>query len=155
MRQIGRTEFLAELRDLDSQADQALGGPTERQYHSEGSITVVTWVRAGPLLLADTPQNPNTTQGLGQFDRKLATAVQEVNRMGKLQQIAARAPAVVKSLEDRADKLGQRLDGLEKRGNDTFDRWDGHLTEQEQAVGQAEDAINQLSNGAPGPLPAS
>lgn len=108
-----------------------------------------------PLVLTSSPQNPNTTQGLGQFDRSVAKATQEVNRMGKLAQIAQRAPQVVKELEARADKLGPRLDALEKRGNATFDKWEGHLGEQEAAISEAENAINQLSNGAPGPLSAS
>jgi hypothetical protein len=112
--------------------------------------------QAEPLVLTDKPLSTNTTQGLAQFDRKLAKAVTQVNRMGKLQQIAQRAPQVVKNLEDRADKLGQRLDALEKRGGDTFDRWATHLSEQESAVAEAENAINQLSNGAPvSPLPGS
>lgn len=108
-----------------------------------------------PLVLTDQPQTTTTTQGLAQFDRSLAKATEQINRMGKLQQIAARAPQVVRALEDRADKLGQRLDALEAKGNSTFDRWASHLSEQESAVSEAENAINQLSNGAPGPLPPS
>lgn len=109
-----------------------------------------------PLVLTDKPLTTNVTQGLAQFDRSLAKATQAVNRMGKLQQIAQRAPAVVRGLEDRADKLGQRLDALESKGNSTFDRWATHLSEQESAISEAENAINQLSNGAPaGPLPGS
>jgi hypothetical protein len=69
--------------------------------------------------------------------------------MGKLQTIAARAPKIIADLEARAGKLDDRLTALEAKGHGTFDRWEGHLSEQESAVAAAEDAVNQLSNGGP------
>ena len=69
--------------------------------------------------------------------------------MSKLQSVAARAPKIVADLEARAEKLDTRLTALESKGHGTFDKWDGHLSEQESAVAVAEDAINRLSNGGP------
>ena len=69
--------------------------------------------------------------------------------MSKLQSVAARAPKIVADLEARAEKLDARLTALEAKGNGAFDKWDGHLSEQESAVAVAEDAINRLSNGGP------
>ena len=69
--------------------------------------------------------------------------------MSKLQNIADRAPRIVAALEARAEKLDSRLTALEKNGNGAFDKWDGHLAEQESAIAVAEDAINKLSNGGP------
>jgi hypothetical protein len=69
--------------------------------------------------------------------------------MSKLQSIADRAPKIVAALEDRAGKLDERLTKLESTGNGVFDRWDGHVSEQEKAVAVAEDAINRLSNAEP------
>lgn len=69
--------------------------------------------------------------------------------MGKLQNLAARAPAVIAQLEKRADVLDARLTKLEGRGNETFDKWENHLTAQDRAVTEAENAINQLSNSGP------
>ena len=69
--------------------------------------------------------------------------------MSKLQNIADRAPKIVAALEARADKLDSRLTALETRGNGAFDKWDGHLAEQESAVALAEDAVNRLTNGGP------
>jgi len=72
--------------------------------------------------------------------------------MSKLQEIATAAPAAVKALEARADKLAGRLSALAKRGDDVFSKWDAHLDEQDTAITAAENAINQLSNA---PLPGS
>ena len=69
--------------------------------------------------------------------------------MSKLQNIADRAPKIVAALEARADKLDSRLTALETKGNGAFDKWDGHLAEQESAVALAEDAVNRLTNGGP------
>lgn len=69
--------------------------------------------------------------------------------MSKLQSVAARAPKIVADLEARAEKLDSRLTAIESKGQTTFDKWDGHLNQAEEAVAAAENAINQLSNGGP------
>ena len=72
--------------------------------------------------------------------------------MSKLQHVASRAPEIVAALEARAEKLDQRLTNLDQKGQATFNKWDDHIDQQDEAITAAENAINQLSNS---PLPGS
>jgi hypothetical protein len=66
--------------------------------------------------------------------------------MSKLEHLAERAPQIIADLEQRADGIDQRLTKLEKSGDETLGKWEGHLTLQEKAISTAQAAINQLSN---------
>lgn len=69
--------------------------------------------------------------------------------MSKLSNFAARAPQILKDLDAQADELSPSLDKLEKTGQDVFTRWKTHIAETSAAIATAQNAINQLSNGAP------
>ena len=51
--------------------------------------------------------------------------------MSKLENIASRAPQIIAGLEARADELDQRLTKLDKTGQQTFNKWNDHLGNQE------------------------
>lgn len=57
--------------------------------------------------------------------------------------------AVTSSLEARAQNLTDRLAELHRRGDDVMSRHEQQLDAVEADIVQAEDAINQLSNGGP------
>lgn len=72
----------------------------------------------------------------------------------KMKHLAARAKAVPASLDAVADKHLARLDALEARGTDSFGKLGDVLDGVESGIVAAEDALNQLTNGAPsGDLP--
>jgi hypothetical protein len=76
--------------------------------------------------------------------------------MSKLHELADSAPSTLSRLETRAGALTERLRAVNVRGNEALDRWDGYITEQEQAAAAVESAINKLSNAPPpaSPVPA-
>lgn len=67
----------------------------------------------------------------------------------KFRTIAARSHAIPKRLEERADALAARLDTVEARGDQAFKGHEDFLTGVESGVAAAEDALAQLTNGAP------
>ncbi len=85
--------------------------------------------------------------------RIIATAlIEEKQQMAladKFKTLAARAANIPKVLEHRADELSARLDTVEKRGNTAFDGHGRVVDGIESGVAAAEDALNQLTNGAP------
>jgi hypothetical protein len=66
----------------------------------------------------------------------------------KFKRLADRAKAVPNALSARADAALARLDAVEARAT-VFDKLDAIATDAESAVGAAEDAVNQLTNGSP------
>lgn len=64
----------------------------------------------------------------------------------KFKRLAERAKAVPAKLSERADAALARLDAVEARAT-VFDKLDAIATDAESAVGVAEDALNQLTNG--------
>ena len=83
---------------------------------------------------------------------KVAAAIRRDRPMSladKMKHLADRAKAVPQSLESLADKHLSRLDALEARGGDTFSKLGAVLDQTEGGIAAAEDALNQLTNGAP------
>lgn len=73
----------------------------------------------------------------------------------KMKRLSERSTAVPKALEALADTHLARLDALEARGSDSFGKLGEVLNDVEAGISSAEDAMNQLTNGAPaGPLPS-
>lgn len=72
----------------------------------------------------------------------------------KLQSLAGKLRDVQASIEGRTEKLIARLDGADKAHEQATARAHGELDKIEQAVGQVEDLVNQMSNGGP-PLDSS
>lgn len=76
--------------------------------------------------------------------------------MSKLKALPALARATMADLETEAERLSARMAAVKARGKEAFGKWHDHLDAAESVVADAEDAINQLTNGAPGgPLPGS
>lgn len=67
----------------------------------------------------------------------------------KFKTLATRINSVPKNLEARADALAARLDTIEQRGDKAFSGHETFLDGVETGVAAAEDALNQLTNGAP------
>lgn len=67
----------------------------------------------------------------------------------KFKTLATRMRQVPQDLESRADKLSARLDTLQQRGDKAFEGHERFLDGVESGVSAAEDALNQLTNGAP------
>jgi hypothetical protein len=66
----------------------------------------------------------------------------------KFKRLAERAKAVPAKLAARADKVNAAWDALEVDGDEAFDGHEAILTDAEQGVAAAKDALNQLTNGA-------
>jgi len=85
--------------------------------------------------------------------RVIATALNEGSKamalVDKFRTIAARSHAIPKALEARADALAARLDAVETRGDQAFKGHEYFLAGVESGVAAAEDALSQLTNGAP------
>jgi hypothetical protein len=67
----------------------------------------------------------------------------------KFKNLAERARSVPAKLSERADAAFARLDKVEARGDQAFTGFETMLTDVESGVAAAEDALNQLTNGAP------
>jgi hypothetical protein len=65
----------------------------------------------------------------------------------KFAMLADRSKAIPVALAEKADKLHERMDALQARGNKAFAGLDAVLTDAEHGVAAAEDAVNQLTNG--------
>jgi hypothetical protein len=73
----------------------------------------------------------------------------------KMKRLAERSMAVPKSLDAWADEHLAKWDTLEARGQESFGKLGQVMADVENGVVAAEDALNQLTNGAPdGPLPS-
>lgn len=66
--------------------------------------------------------------------------------MSKLAALADRLKQTKKTLDDRADELGARLDEMDKIAPSTFDHAHSFLDAQEADVQSLEDGLRQLSN---------
>lgn len=72
----------------------------------------------------------------------------------KMKRLAERSTAVPRSLDSWADEHLAKFDALESRGKEAFGKLGTVMADVESGVAAAEDALNQLTNGAPeGPLP--
>lgn len=69
--------------------------------------------------------------------------------MSKLSAFAAKAPQVIKDLEAMADEVTPQLDALASSGGKVMAQWKSHIADTVKDIAVAQDAINQLSNGAP------
>lgn len=69
--------------------------------------------------------------------------------VAQLTALAGLRKTVVSGLETRAQKLADRLKALEERGNTVMSKHEQALDDTEAEIKEAEDAVNQLSNGGP------
>lgn len=87
--------------------------------------------------------------------RIIATALNEGKRamslVERMQNLAERAKAVPTALAERTDASLARLTAVETRGHAALDGIDSVIGEAEKAAASTEDAVNQLTNGAPLP----
>lgn len=67
-------------------------------------------------------------------------------KMSKLQAIADRIKDTKRKLDDEADKLAVKLDGIDKNAPAAFDRGHRFLDAQQADVAAIEDTLRQLSN---------
>lgn len=73
-------------------------------------------------------------------------------KMSKLSELAQRIAKTHKSIEDRADRLGKRMDAFEPIADQVFDKHEAALDQAEAGFKELEDSIRDLA-GANGPLP--
>jgi len=66
--------------------------------------------------------------------------------MSKLSAVADRIKQTKKRLDDEADKLMNKLDGLDVKAPAAFDRGHAFLTQQHAEVDAIDDTLRQLSN---------
>jgi len=79
-------------------------------------------------------------------------AIEELKRMSlheKFKRLAERTQTVPRALSDRADKVLGGFDRLEKHGDATLGGLEVVLSAAEAGLSVAEDALNQITNGAP------
>lgn len=85
--------------------------------------------------------------------RTIASAIIEGKRhmalKDKLAHLAERNRDVTKRLDERADSLLARLAAVEDRGEQAFTNMERLADQHEQGIAATEDALNQLTNGAP------
>jgi hypothetical protein len=136
------TAFLAELRRLDAEASQELGGPVIR--HSERGVDTIvknTWQRVDPL----THDLQTATDRIAAAV-PVAQAIVNGRRMTKLAEIADRM-ARKRALHDaQADSFAARLDAIDRREPDAFARGEAFLKERETDLQDFEASLRQLSN---------
>jgi len=69
--------------------------------------------------------------------------------MSKLKGLPSFAKGVMAELEERAGELTDRLNAVRSKGDAAFSKWKSEIDTVEQVVLDAENAVNQLSNGGP------
>lgn len=69
--------------------------------------------------------------------------------VAQLTALAGLSKMVTSSLEARAQKLTVRLEDLQRRGDTVMSKHETMLDSTEAQIREAEDAVNQLSNGGP------
>lgn len=79
-------------------------------------------------------------------DRALIAKVKELNSMGKLHQVAQRIADTKKKLEAEADKLNEKLDGLDAKAPDAFAKGHAIIEQHNADVDAMESELRQLSN---------
>lgn len=134
--------LLAELRRLDAEASQELGGPVIRQgVPSVDKVIKVTWQRADPLT-----HELQTAADRISAAVPIAQAIVSERRMSKLAEIADRMARKREAHNVQADSFAARLDAIDKQEPDAFARGDAFLKERETDLAEFEATIRQLSN---------
>ena len=67
----------------------------------------------------------------------------------KLKALAAKAKKLPADIEANADALAARIDAVDTRAVNSFGALAGVMEDADAAIAATEDAVNQLSNGAP------
>src|SRR5512139_4023254 len=88
---------------------------------------------------------PGQVAVLSQLNIAISDKVKELN-MGKLQSVAQRIADVKKQLEDEADKLATKVEGLVAKAPAAFDRGHAILDQHSADVDAMESELRQLSN---------
>lgn len=117
-------------------------------YRLEGNVTHSVDGQAVAVLAATLPRATEIIKSA----RIVASAIVgsgSVSMQDKFKRLAERARTVPRVLSDRADVAFTRLDAIELRGDTTFGGLESVLTDVEGGIGHAEDALNQITNGAP------
>lgn len=110
--------------------------------HSVESLTVAALSETLPRATEIVTAAANVATAINQGSR--AMSIQD-----KFRRLAERSKAVPAKLGERADAVTLRWDALEARGGTAFAGHEAVLADAEQGVTAAEDALNQLTNGAP------
>jgi len=67
----------------------------------------------------------------------------------KLRALAAKAKKLPADIEANADALAARIDAVDTRAVNSFGKLASVMDDADAAVSATEDAVNQLTNGAP------
>lgn len=90
---------------------------------------------------------------------KRTAQFEEINertaKLNKFSELASRAGAIRKSLDDRADKLAHRLDAIPALADAAFTKHETALDETEQGIKALEDSLRDLAGHNGTPLPDS
>jgi hypothetical protein len=132
-------------------------GQHESRSHWHVGPTSPLTVGPGLYFISDTLTCNTTSRAVAALAATLPRATQLVRSQriltmalaDKMKNLAARAKAVPAALSDRADAAFARLDNVERRGDHAFAGFDSVLTDVETGIVAAEDALAQLTNGAP------
>lgn len=131
-----RGELDARLQELEVSARQTLGGDVEARNRrtSDGYFEVEFHLKdiahpapaSEPLVLTSAPLNINTLQGLGQFDRSLAKAVDAINKekvnmsnVTGASFLGEQFRANLAAVKDKIGKAGQKMNDALKELDDT------------------------------------
>lgn len=131
-----RGELDVRLRDLEISARQKLGGDVETRHrrtsdgHFEAEFLLKDLAPSAPtpepLVLTSAPLNTNTKQGLGQFDRSLAKAVDAINKekvdmsnVTGASFLGDQFRANLAAVKDKIGKAGQKMNDALKELDDT------------------------------------
>lgn len=90
-----------------------------------------------------------------QLDGFLDRTVKEIRTMNKFAELASRSAAIRKNLEDRADRLAQRLDALPGLADATLGKHERMLDEEEEGIRLLEESLRGMIGHNGGPLPDS
>jgi hypothetical protein len=136
--------------DVVSAAKPVTLGPFDRQtrYRIEavsGSVEA-SWGPSTVTALAATL--PRATEIISTA-ANIAEGIRMTSIQDKFKHLADRARQVPAALSAKADEVLSRLDAVEARGGTAFDKLHGVVNDADQGVAAAEDALNQLTNGAP------
>jgi hypothetical protein len=102
----------------------------------------------------EAPDGPYRTEATGGGLKRIPQFQQitEETKLSKLSELAQRIAKTHKSIEEKADKLSQRMDSLVPLADSTFDKHNAMLDQCESGFKELEDSIRDLA-GANGPLP--